>query len=477
MNQGILSIVPPIIAILSATLTKRVIPSLVLGLWTGAFLLKPDLIRGTIKAVEYIANALASKENAFIILYLFSFGSLAEIISMSGGIKGFSKLAEKYVKSERGALLSVWAVTPATFLDCCFHVVSTGTISKPLLEKVKGSKEKLAFVINVTSSQLIVLIPFATTYVGYIVGVVASAMRKAGMTGSAYELYLKSIPFNFYSIIIVLLSVLVIFFGLGFGKVTLGKLNKEDAQGGVHGGHEGHEAHEQCEFEEKAQPRIINLIIPLAVLISLIVFFFWWTGKGAGRPFLSAIMNAKFEEAIFIASFGTIIITSLFYVVQKIPLGEIESHFLKGGTELIPPIVVLLLSWSIAGVTEDLGFARFITGTLGTAIPSYLVPVVVFLLAGATSYFMGSAWGTWALVMPLALPLAVATGANPALAVGAVLAGGSIGDNISPLGETPVLTSTITDISILQHVRSELPYGLAAIGVSIVLYVGAGLVL
>lgn len=474
MNPGILSIIPPIVAILSATFTKRIIPSLVLGLWTGALLLKPDIIGGTIKAVEYVANALASRENAFIILFLFSFGSLAEIISMSGGIKGFGKLAEKYVKTERGALLSVWAVTPATFLDCCFHVVSTGTISTPLMEKVKGSKEKLAFIINVTSSQLIVLIPFATTYVGYIVGVVASSMRKAGLAGSAYGLYLKSIPFNFYSIAIVLISILVIFFGLGFGKIALGKVSAQDAQGGVHG---GHEAHKQCEFEEKAPPRIINLIMPLVTLVALIIFFFWWTGRGPGRTFLSAIMNAKFEEAIFIASFGTLIITSVFYVIQKIPLGEIESHFLKGGTELIPPIVVLLLSWSIAGVTEDLGFVKFITGTLGAAIPGYLIPVAVFLIAGATSYFVGSAWGTWALVMPLALPLTVATGGNLALAVGAVLAGGSIGDNISPLGETPVLTSTITDMSILQHVRSELPYGLAAIGISAVLYLGAGIYL
>lgn len=106
---------------------------------------------------------------------------------MSGGIKGFAKLAEKYVKTERGALLSVWAVTPATFLDCCFHVVATGTVSKPLMEKVNGSKEKLAFIINVTSSQLIVLIPFATTYVGYIVGVVASSMRKAGLVAFSHD--------------------------------------------------------------------------------------------------------------------------------------------------------------------------------------------------------------------------------------------------------------------------------------------------
>lgn len=473
MDQGIYSIIPPIVAILMATFTKRIIPSLILGLWIGALILQPDIIGGTIKAVHYIVNSLASAENAYIILFLFSFGSLAEIMSMSGGIKGFGKLAERYVKSERGALLSVWAVTPATFLDCCFHVVSTGTITKPLVEKVSGSKEKLAFIINVTSSQLIVLIPFATTYVGYIVGVVASSMRKAGYSGSAYSLYLQSIPFNFYSISIVLISILVIFFGLGFGKISFGKLDEKDAQGGVHG---GHEAHEQCEFEEKAPPRIMNLVIPLLVLIGLIIFFFWYTGRGPDRGFLAAIMHAKFEEAIFIASFATLLLTSAFYVVQKIPLGEIETHFLSGGTELIPPIAVLLLSWSIAGVTEDLGFAQFISGTLGTALPPYIVPVVIFSIAGATSYFMGSAWGTWALVMPLALPLTAATGGNPALAVGAVLAGGSIGDNISPLGETPVLTSSITDVPILKHVRSELPYGLAAIGVSVVLYLGVGFI-
>jgi len=474
MNSGILSIVPPVVAILTATFTKRVIPSLVLGLWTGAFILQHDIIGATIKAVHYIVNSLASVENAYIILFLFSFGALAEIMSMSGGIKGFGKLAERFVRTERGALLCVWAVTPVTFLDCCFHVVSTGTITKPLVEKVNGSKEKLAFIINVTSSQLIVLIPFATTYVGYIVGVVAAAMRKAGYTGSAYALYLQSIPFNFYSITILLISLLVIFFGLGFGKISFTKLTEKDAQGGVHG---SHEAHEQCEFEEKAPPRIMNLIFPLLVLVGLIIFFFWLTGKGPGRSFLGAIMQARFEEAIFIASFVTLLITSIFYVIQKIPLGEIETHFLKGGTELIPPMAVLLLSWSIAGVTEDLGFAQFITRTLGVAVPGYLVPVVAFIIAGATSYFMGSAWGTWALVMPLALTLTAATGGNPALAVGAVLAGGSIGDNISPLGETPVLTSSITGMPIINHVRSAMPYGLVAIGVSLVLYLGVGFLL
>ncbi|MTI85891.1 MAG: Na+/H+ antiporter NhaC family protein [Firmicutes bacterium] len=460
------SLIPPLVTIATAVFTKRIIPSLTLGLWVGSILLVPSLLGGTIKASEYIVDSLASKESAYIVLFLFVFGSLAEIFKVSGGIKGFANLADRYVKNERGALLSVWAASPATFLDCCFHVISTGTIANPLMEKVKGSKEKLAMVVNVTSSQLIVLIPIATTYVGYIIGVTSSAMQQAGLEGSPYSLYLKSIPFNFYSIGMVILSILVTFFGLGFGKWRFGKLGK--AQGGVHG---EHAAHEECEFEEKAPPRVTNLLLPLLVLVGLILFLFWYTGKGDGRTFLQAFMNAEFEKAIFIATFATVILTALYYTLQKIPMAELESHFLSGGTELLPPIVVLILSWSLSSATQDLGFVEFISKSVGAAIPTLFIPAAIFLIGGFTSYFIGSSWATWALIMPLGLPLAVSTGASIPLAVGAVLAGGSIGDNVSPLGETPVLTSAITDVPILEHVQTTLPYASIVIGLSTILFV------
>ncbi|KJS11840.1 MAG: hypothetical protein VR67_11680 [Peptococcaceae bacterium BRH_c8a] len=466
MDGNWMSLIPPLTTLATAIITKRIIPSLTLGLLVGGMLVARNVFTGVVKATEYIVDALADPGSAYIVLFLFLFGSLTEIFKMSGGIKGFSILAQRYVKSERGALLSVWAATPATFLDCCFHVISTGTIAGPLIEKVKGSKEKLAMVVNVTSSQLIVLIPVATTYVGYIIGVTASSMRKAGIEGSPYALYVQSIPYNFYSIGMVLMSVLVIYFGLGFGKWRFGKGGS--AEGGVHG---EHEAHEQCQFEEKAQPRVSNLLLPLALLIGLIFFLFWYTGQGEGRTFMQAYLNAEFEKAIFIATFATLVITALYYALQKIPMAEMESHFLSGGTELLPPIVVLILSWSLSSATQDLGFIEFVSETVGATIPKLFIPAAVFLIAGFTSYFIGSSWATWALMMPLGLPLAVSTGAGLPLTVGAVLAGGSIGDNVSPLGETPVLTSAITDIPILDHVQTTLPYAAVVIGLATVLFI------
>lgn len=466
MDHTWMSLIPPLVTVLAAIFSKRIIPSLILGLWVGSFLLQPNLIRSTMKAGEYIANSLAGKESAYIVLFLFAFGALAELFKISGGIKGFAQIAERFIKKENGALLSVWAATPISFLDCCFHVIATGTIAGPLVEKVGGSKEKLAMVINITSSQLIALIPVATTYVGYIIGVIRSAMHQAGLTGSPYSLYLMSIPYNFYSIGMVVISILVTVFGLGFGKWRIGRAGK--AEGGVH---ESDEAHEQCEFEEKVAPRATNLLIPLVILLGLILYFFWYTGKSPGRGFTEAIMHAQFEKSIFIASFATLIMTAVYYRIQKVPLLEMEAHFLSGGTELLPPIVVLILSWSLSSVTKDLGFIEFVTKTAGAAIPKMFVPAAVFLIGGCTSYFIGSSWATWALIMPLGLPLALSSGADLSLTMGAVLAGGSIGDSVSPLGETPVLTAAITNVPIVDHVQTTLPYALIVILLSTLFFV------
>lgn len=465
MDNNFVSVLPPLVTLLTAIFTKRIVPSLTLGLLTGSFLLSPSPLRAVIRASKYIVESLSSPESAYIVLFLFIFGALAELFKISGGIRGFAQLVEKHVNSERGALLSIWLATVATFLDCCFHVIATGTIAKPLVERVNANREKFAFVVNVTSSQLIVLIPIATTYVGYIIGVISRAMQQAGIEGSPYSFYVSSIPYNFYSIGMVVLALLITFFNLGFSKFRIGGAGKTEE--GVHG---AHEAHEQCEFEEKAPPRIVNLLLPLAILTSLIVYLFWFTGRGEGRSFLQAIAHAEFEQAIFIATFSTVIITAVFYALQKVPMGEMESHFLSGGTELLPPIVVLILSWSLSSVTQDLGFTKFVQEVLGNTLPKTLIPAAVFLLGGITSYFIGSSWATWGLVMPLGITLAVNTGINPSVVIGAVLAGGSIGDNVSPLGETPILTSAITEVPILKHIQTSLPYALIVIAVSTVLY-------
>lgn len=467
------SIIPPIAAIVGAAVTKRIIPSLVLGLLAGTFLKSGNLLGSVLLAGETLAGVVADESHAYIILFLFGFGALAEMFKVGGGISGFAKLSAPYIKTERDALLSVLWASPVTFLDCCFHVIATGTISKPLLEKVGGSKDKLALIVNTTSSQLIVLIPFATTYVGYILGVIGSSMAQVGFTGNPYMVYLSAIPLNFYSISMLGISILAIFFSFQFGWLKLAQpAYKPDP---TEGDHDSHEAHGECHYQEKVPPRVANLLLPLAFLLALITYLFWWTGQAKGTVTVAeALLNADYEKAIFVATFATLVGTTLLYVLQKIPMKELQSHFLSGGIEMLPPIVILILAWAITGVTQELGFNTFIGGLLGTALPPQLIPVIVFALGGLASYFMGSSWGTWALVMPLAMSLAVTTGANVPLTVGAVLAGGSIGDNLSPLGETPVLTSAVMDIPVTGHVSYVLPYGLVAIGIATLLYVAVG---
>jgi len=473
LTYGAISVFIPILVILMAAFTKRIIPSLIIGILVGGiFLSKGNVIDGIISAIDHLVKASANEESLYIILFLFVFGAFGEIMKVSGGIKGFSDLANRYVKTEKGALATIWLVTPFTFIDCCFHVISSGTIGKALIEKVKGNKYRLAHVVNVTSCLLIILIPFGTTYIGYIVGVIASSLNKVGINESPYGMFIKSIPFNFYAIVMLLISIGVIVFNFGFNKINTGVSKKQLEESE----HSSHEAHEQCKFEEKAPPRPFNLILPLSLLIASTFFFFWYTGKDNGPGFFNAIMNAEFEKSILISGILTIIFTSVFYVLQKIPMREIESHFISGGNEIIPPIIVLILSWGLSSIVEDLGFVDFITNVVGNKIPTYLIPAVIFLIGCAASYFMGSAWGTWALVMPIALPLAVSTNSSIPLAIGAVLAGGSLGDNASPLGETAILSATISDIPIMEHVKSQLPYSLSAVGISTVLFVIAAVI-
>jgi Na+/H+ antiporter NhaC len=468
MGHGFISIMIPFAVIVLAIFTKRIIPSLIVGILIGGIVLaNGDVILGTAEAADHLIKSSANEESIYIIFFLFLFGAFAEIMKVSGGIKGFTKLTERFVKSEKGALGAIWAITPVTFIDCCFHDISAGTVGKALIDKVGGNKKRLAFVLNVTSCLLIILIPFGTTYVGYIMGVITSSLNKAGVTGSAYELYLKSIPYNFYAIVMILVSIAVIVFNFGFNREY--KTKREDEDFDKEHGHD--EAHEQCTFEEKVPPRPFNLILPLLLLILSTVFFLWLTGKDKGTGVWVALLNADFEKSIFISGLITIVLTCVFYLFQKVPLRELDSHFLSGGNEMIPPIVVLILSWGLSSIIGDLGFVNFVTAVVASGIPAFLIPAAIYLIGCFASYFMGTAWGTWALIMPMAIPLAVSTGVSIPLVIGAVLAGGALGDNASPLGETAILSATISDVPVVEHVKSELPFCLTGIGLTALLFI------
>lgn len=392
------SLLVPVFVILLAAFTKRLIPSLIFGLAAGGILIaKGDPLSGMLHIADTILDIFRSSDSLLLILVLFLFGSFAELIKVSGGIKGFITFAEKRVKTERGVFLTVWLVSLVSFVDCCFHDIAAGTVATPLINKVGGNKRKLASIINITSCLLIILIPIGTTYAGFIAGTISDAMKAAGIQGSGYSLFLSSIPFNFYAILMTLFALVLSFTNMGFKRAIHDGVNEQAQEDSEHG---IDEAYEQCTFEQKAAPRIFNLILPFLLLIVLIFCFLVYTGGSGG------ILGADFETSIFAAVFLTIIAISLYYRLQRMPFKEMEMHFLKGGGEMVPPIVILILSWGLSSVLRQLGFSDMIARIADIGIPVFLIPFIIYLICCAVSYFMGSAWGTWALVMPIALSLA-----------------------------------------------------------------------
>ena len=208
MENTWLSILPPVITIIIAIWSKRIIPSLLVGLLIGSYLLHPTITGGIEIAIDKIVDTLTNKDNVEVLLFLFLFSGLIGLIKKSGGIKAFSDIAQKHVKSEKGVLFILWALIPVTFIDCDFRIVGTGSIISSLAQKSKMARERLAFMLNNTASPIVELIPVATTFVGFNIAVISQGLETAGILteNSAYTILLRSIPFQFFSIVVIIIT-------------------------------------------------------------------------------------------------------------------------------------------------------------------------------------------------------------------------------------------------------------------------------
>ena len=460
-----LSLVPAIITIIITFKTKKLIVSLFVGVLVGAFLSK-GLVGGITAIGEYMMDAVSDKESAYTLSFLIAFGSLAELIEMAGGISGFSEKVSKWAKSEKGVLGWAWYLSAITFFDSSFHTIAVGTVLTPILKRVKGSKEKFAFILSITSLQLILLIPIATAYLGYMVTLVTNNIKNKGVTETAYMIVAKSVLWNFFSWTMLIIGIGVTVFGLGFGKFKIGKTTDEN--------NEFTEAH--IEKEELANEPMEeypknskNLVVPVAILLISTIFFFWWTGKNNAQGFFNALSSAKFSVSIFSGIMLTLFITTIYYMFQKISLAEIETHIVKGGEKVLSLVIILILSWALTSATQELGFNNLISGNLVNSIPKFLIPAILFLLSGIIAYTIGSSWATWALMMPLAINFSLNSGVSIEIMVGTVWAGGAVADIISPL------SSQMADTSFGEHLSTSFPYLIGGVIISTVGYIIVGL--
>ncbi|MFP7298343.1 Na+/H+ antiporter NhaC family protein [Neobacillus niacini] len=469
MEHTWLSLFPFIIVIAMSIWLKNILPGLVVGLVAGSLIFTSDLLDGTIQSVTYMVTTLSDETNIKIIGFLYLFGGLVGMMNISGGIKGFSEWVGTKIRNERGLLGLIWLTLPFTFMMPMFRIMMIGPVVKSLAKKLNVSKQKVGLTMDISTESVIVLLPVATAFVGFMVSLVEGSIHDLDFGMSPYEVFLLSILFNFFAITTLIIGLIQTFWNRGKSdsnvKGTQEQLEEEE--------HEFHRIGIKKELSMvKAQPW--NLIVPVFLLLGFSLFLLWQDGKSKGaKTVFDAFSIADATFVMLLAVFITLILSFIFYIIRRQHLSELLYHFYDGGNQMMEAISLLVLIWSLTLSAEDLGFSNFISSTLGTFLPAWLTPATIFLLGSVVGYFIGSSWGTWGLFMPLGVSLAVSTGASIPLTVGAVFASGAFGALASPLGDTTITTASIMDLPIVEYARYKLKVSVIGGVISIVFYLAA----
>ena len=468
MDSTWLSILPPIITIAIAIWSKKILPSLLLGLLVGSFLLNPSIIGGFETAIENIIKILSDKSNLQVLVFLYLFSGLIALIRRAGGITAFSNWMSKYVKSENGVFYALWALIPVTFIDCAFRIIGTGAILRSLARKNKVAKERLAFTINNTASPIIELIPIATTFVGFNIANISQGLKAAGVLEkqSAYGILLHAIPFEFFSIVILLITFLSMYF---HWKKPSAERQKRTTR------KEASEKMNMAMENAKPQitPRIMNLVIPMLTVIFFSFFFFWYFGKdnsGDNETVSSIIAATDPNKAMLVGLFISIVITVVIYFFQKYPLKNMTADIISGGNELMNILAILVVAWALGAVSQELNLSNFIQQQLGNSLPVWSIPVSLFLISAAVTYFIGEGWAAASLIMPFAISIAVSAGSGIPICVAAVITGGTFGDVTSPVAGMTNMASSASGADHMKYLTYANPYNFTALVLAAILF-------
>lgn len=472
MDNTWLSIIPATITIAVAIWSKKVLPSLLLGLLVGSYLLNHSVIGGLETTIANAVNIVSDKGNLQVLLFLYLFSGLIALVRKAGGITAFSAWVGKFVHSENGVFFTLWALIPVTFIDCAFRIIGAGSIIRPLADKHKIAKERLAFMLNNTASPIVELIPIATTFVGFNIANISQGLKAAGgvKEQSAYSILLHSIPFQFFSIAVLFITFLSIFFQW---KKPFAEELKQHAKT---------EAAKGMDMEDdkpEIEPQMLNLATPMLAVIFSSFFFFWYFGKskdGAGGTISSVIAATDPNKAMLLALFVSMIITGFIYWLQKYPIKTMTADLIAGGNRLMEILAVLVMAWSLGAVSQELKLSDFIQQQIGNSLPVWSMPVSLFVTASAVTYFLGSGWAASALIMPFAISLAVSGGSGIPICVAAVITGGTFGDVTSPVAGMTNMASNAVDADRVKYLKYANPYNFTALVVAAMLFLVLGII-
>ncbi|HKJ16167.1 MAG TPA: Na+/H+ antiporter NhaC family protein [Xanthomonadales bacterium] len=478
-----ISILPPLLAIVMALVFRQVIPALFLGLWLGAWAVRGfdfyGLWMGLLDSFQvHLLNSFADADKASIILFSLMIGGTVGIISRNGGMHGIVRHIVRWADNARHACIATATMGLAIFFDDYANTLVVGNTMRPVTDSMRISRAKLAYLVDSTAAPVACLF-LVTTWIGYEVGLIGDALSFIpDLNAEAYLVFLSTIPFSFYPILCIIFVFMIAWSGRDFGPMF--KSEEHAQKFGSYSNQEDRNAMaEDCEpiepMEGKPQ-RAINAIIPIFALVAGVMGGLYVTGLASSElenPTLRDIIGAANSyTALMWGSLIGMVVAVLMTLTQRIMgLEEVVNAWYKGMRSMLYAMIILLLAWSLGGVTEILQTAEFLVAVLGETLPVTMVPLLVFLLAAGTAFATGSSWGSMGILIPLVIPLTWAIMKINGMAgpedmhllyssIACVLAGSVWGDHCSPISDTTILSSMASGCDHIEHVRTQLPYAL-----------------
>jgi len=528
---GLLTLLPPLVAIALAFITRNVIISLFTGVFIGSLLLSlpggnlfselPErfpglvpfsrgsfsgnatnplsaLLEGFLALISRAQHALADPWNAGIILQVLTIGGLIALMTRSGGIRALAERIAAKARSPLTAQLAAWLLGLTIFFDDYANALILGPAMRPVTDRMRVSREKLAFIIDGTAAPIAGM-ALISTWIAYELGLLRDAFTAIGVATPAYEIFINTLPYRFYNILILVFIPGTVLLRREYGPMLQAEQRCRKTGAALAPGARAMVS-ETAAPEKEAHGSSWMMLIPITVLILASFAGFWYDGYQkimvgtaiplkaivSGSPLSFTAIRICFGKAsAAVVIFQAAILASLTSLALwkwklKQPLQEGIAVWISGVKALSFTAVVLILAWSLSGVIKELGTAKWLSGLLSGALPPALLPALIFLLGSVISFASGTSYGTMGILMPLAIPLAHALGKGniglTTMAAGAVLTGAIFGDHCSPISDTTILSSTAAASDHMDHTRTQLPYALTAAITALFLgYIPAGL--
>lgn len=460
METNILSIVPIVLTICLAIWTRNVILSLFVGLLSGVLIICGGSPVAALKATigEYIIPRLLDSYNAGIIVLLVFIGGFVTLLEKSGGAEAFARKVANFIDTRCKTQIAAWIGGILVFFSELGTPMIVGPIFAPIFKKMRISKEKLAWILDSTASPVCVLIPFIGWGVTSM-GLIQTEFDNLGITAiNDWTAFCNAIPYQIYPILCLCIVPLVAFSKKEFGAMAKAE---QDARKGIFS---------KLPSEDAPKKNMItnNQVSPLVVIIPLVVLFITLFGILIPQGFpVKQVPGGDFRVALisgYLLAAVTMILLMRYYKVMSIKEGI--STYIKGCSKLFDCMVMLILAWALSAVGDVLGTSEFIVSIAQGTIPYWLVPSIIFLIGAVMSFATGTSWGTFAIVMPIAIPMAYHLDANLYVTIGAVLSGGLFGDHCSPVSDTTILSASGANCELMNHTWTQLPYSLLCAGVS-----------